>query len=240
MWRLWAIVLLAGLGIITSSARAESWTVVCEDQYPPYNFIKDGKKTGLDTEVVQAVLAQIGVEEDLQVFPWSRALNMAENGATDMLYQVVASPERREKFILVGPLRSGRTVLVARADSTIAFQTLDELKPYNIGVVRSFKYTDEFDAAHLSKVLSNDNQALIRMLVGKHLDLVVGDYNTLSYIARAEGVAGQIKVLPHPLGEVPRYVAFPKDRPEKAERFQQGLDVLRANGTLDKILMRWE
>ncbi|HLN24155.1 MAG TPA: transporter substrate-binding domain-containing protein [Patescibacteria group bacterium] len=231
---------VASLGLVPCAAWSETWTVVCEDQYPPYNFIKDGVKTGLDTEVVHAVLAQIGAEEDLQVFPWSRALNMLENGAADMLYQIVATPERREKFILVGPLRSGRTVLVARADSTIAYQSLDDLKPYNIGMVRAFKYTAEFDDAPLSKVLSNDNPTLIRMLIAKRLDLVVGDYNTLSYVARAEGVYDQIKVLPQPLGEVPRYVAFPKDRRDKAERFQQGLDVLRANGTLDKILMRWE
>jgi len=240
MWRVWAIVALVVLGGIPATARAETWTIVCEDQYPPYNFIKDGVKTGLDTEIVQAVLARIGVEEDLQVFPWSRALNMLENGAADVLYQVVGTPERRERFILVGPLRSGRTVLAARAESDIAYQSLDDLKPYNIGVVRAFKYTAEFDDAPLNKVLSNDNQTLVHMLVGKHLDLIVGDYNTLTYIARSQGVLDQIKVLPLPLGEVPRYVAFPKDRRDKAERFRQGLEALRANGALDKILRRWE
>ena len=240
MWRVWAIVALVVLGGIPATARAETWTVVCEDQYPPYNFIKNGVRTGLDTEIVQAVLARIGVEEDLQVFPWSRALNMLENGAADVLYQVVGTPERRERFILVGPLRSGRTVLVARAESTISYHSLDDLKGYNIGVVRAFKYTAEFDAAPLNKVLSNDSQTLVHMLVGKHLDLIVGDYNTLNYIARTQGVLDQIKVLPQPLGEMPRYVAFPKDSRDKAERFRQGLEALRANGTLDKLLRRWE
>lgn len=241
MRRLFLAVLLVSIVTLPLSiARAETWTVVCEDNFPPYNFIRDGEKTGLDTDIVRAVLAQIGVDENLQVYPWSRALGMLENGSADLLYQVVDTPERRARFILVGPLRRGRTVLAVRAGESFAPRGIDGLKGHSVGVVRAFRYTAEFDDAALDRVVANDNQTLVRMLVGQHVDVIVGDYNTLTFIAQQQGVADRIRLLPTPLGEVARYVALPKDRAEKAERFRRGLETIRANGTLDQILKHWE
>lgn len=231
---------LLGITALAAPAGAESWSVVCEEHFPPYNFIQDGKPTGLDTEIVQAVFARMGVDETLSTQPWNRALGQLDNGGADLLYQMVGTPERAAQYLLVGPLRAGRTVLMARADSTITWNNLADLTPYAIGVVRGFRYTSEFDAAPLNRVIGNDNASLLRMLAAQRIDLVAGDFNSLWWVAREEKLNQQFKVIGAPLGEIPRYVALPKDRADKAERFRQALEAIRADGTLAAIQKRWE
>lgn len=226
----------------TSAARAETWIVVCEENFPPYNFIKDQVKTGIDTEIVLAVLNEIGVQADHQVYPWNRVVHMVDTGEADFAYQFVGTPERMAKYELVGPFRTGKTVFVTPAGRNLNYNTLEDLKGLTVGIVQGFSYSQEFDSATgFTKVASaTNNQTLVRMVAAGRSDAAIGDYNTLRYLAQQEGVADKIAFLPKPHKEVPRYIAFPKSKADKAERFRAGLNKLVADGTVAAILKKWE
>ena len=49
-----------------------------------------------------------------------------------------------------------------------------------------------------------------------------------------------VRILPRPLVQMPRYVAFAKGDKARAERFAEALKRVRASGALDKILQQWE
>lgn len=225
---------------LSRPAPAETWKVSTEESNPPYNFIKDGQKTGLDTEIVAAVLKKIGVDEDLQVYPWARVLKTFEDGNIDLIYQLVETPERREKYLLVGPIRFGRTVFFTPSTSSIHYESLDDLKSYTVGVVRDYVYTKEFADAQLQQQAFTNIAALVHTAAIGHVDVAIGDFNSIAYAAKLEGTSDKIQFLPKVLKEVPRYVMFNKSASEKAERFSKGLEELRADGTLDKIIKSWE
>ncbi|MGQ9372102.1 substrate-binding periplasmic protein, partial [Azospirillum sp. A39] len=215
-------------GMAAGAGAGETWTVASEENFPPYNYTADGRRTGLDTEIVEAVLGRIGVTPDHRPAPWSRVVHDVDQNQTDLAFQFVGKPERFEAYNMVGPHRAGLTVFAVRADSGIAYDTLADLGGKRIGTVQGFAYTPEFDGADfLEKEPVANNTLNIRKLAAGRLDVVIGDLHTLASVAREEKVSAKIRFLPKPLSEVPRYIAFPKARKEKAERFAKALAELQ-------------
>lgn len=237
---------LAGLGsalVVSPSpaAKPEAWSVYCDENFPPYSFFDRGRYTGMDTEIVDAVLSRIGVEAHRFPVPWSRAIASLEGGVADMAYQLVGRPDRFERFAMVGPLRTGLTVFAGLPDGPGDIRSLEDLAGLTVGTVKGFSYMPEFDnATHFTRDPAASAELSLRKLVGRRVDLVIGDRLALGWLARQEGLEGLIRFLPTPVREVPRYAAFPKDRADKAERFRRGLGELRADGTVDAIISRWQ
>ncbi len=229
--------------LIAAPLQAETWDTMCEKDFPPYNFIdENGNKTGLDTEIVKAVMKQIKIELTIKNAPWKRVVSYVDNNKVSFAYQFMGKPERFEKYWMIGPIRNGKTYLAVLKDSPIKdFNSLDDLKGNSIGCVSGYAYSPEFDkSTSLKKDTCKNNILLIKKLVAKRVDVIIIDLNNLSYLSKKQGVYDQIRILPKLIREVPRYVAFPKQQKEKSEIFKKGLEEIKANGTYDKILKNWQ
>lgn len=235
-----AMALLAGALLPLKDVRAEVWLIASQDNFPPYNFTLKGKRTGLDTEIVDTVLKRIGVLPVFQSLSWTEVLDSLEKDKVDLAFQFVGRSDRFQKYHMIGPIRSGETVFMVRADSDITFETLEDLKGLEIGYSQGFAYTPEFDnATFLTKVPASSDLSNIRRLLTGRLDVVVGDRHTLTYFADQEAKLTKVKFLPKMLGTVPRYFALPKSRGDKAQRFQAAFEEIKNDGTLDQIITRW-
>ncbi|MFC4161646.1 substrate-binding periplasmic protein [Chitinimonas lacunae] len=232
-----------GLTLLALSARAERWIVAADNAFPPYSFLDPAtqRPAGLDTDIVTATLQAIGQPFDLELYPWERVKKMLDAKMVDMAYQFVGTPERMAQYRLVGPIRFGVTVFMTRSEMDISYNELSDLAPYTIGTVHGFAYTDAFDkASYLRKDAGATSPAqLLQKLMVKRVDLIVGDKTQLLYLARQQGVIDRIKLLPKPLAEVARYVGFQRGDNDKADRFAQGLEKLRRDGTLERIISTW-
>ena len=230
--------------ILTCTAQAREWKVVTHWNYPPYNFVNAQQEAdGLDTRLVKAVLAHLDLAHTVEFIPWKRVVNMVEKNEVDLAFQFKSTPERRKKYLLIGPLRSGKTVFAVRRDSDIRnYDSLEDLKPYTIGTNLGYSYGHEFDAA---AYLTKDNGAktngqLIDKLLSRRFDIMIGDYHTLVYFMEKKGVRHHIRFLPKIYKEFPRYVAIPRERPENAGLFDHGLNAIRENGIYGEIMKAWE
>ncbi|HVL76520.1 MAG TPA: transporter substrate-binding domain-containing protein [Noviherbaspirillum sp.] len=224
-------------------AGARPWIIAADASFPPYAYLDpaNGRPSGLDTEIVSAALDAVGQPHEIRLFPWERAKKMLESGQVDAAYQFVGTPERRSQYRLAGPIRNGVTVFMARKDGPADYRTLADLQPYLLGTVHGFAYTEEFDRAPLRKDGGAVNvEQLLRKLLAGRVDVIVGDRSQLLFLARRMGVAGEVKIIGRPLAEVPRFVGFPKGGEQQAVRFEKGLEIIRQNGTLNRITARWE
>lgn len=232
--------LLVPLLLAAGPARAEYWTIASEDHFPPYNYSFNGTRTGIDTEIVNAMLKELGVTPVHRPLSWSEVVQSMDNNTADVGFQFIASPARFAQYNMIGPFRTGTTVVMVRKDSEITFDRLEDLAPYRVGVVDGFSYAADFDAAtFLDKIPSSSNVVNFRRLILGRVDVIVGDLHVLTYMARQDGRLKDVKVLAKPLGIVPRYIALPKMRKEKAERLQAAFVRLRDNGTIDRIAESW-
>jgi polar amino acid transport system substrate-binding protein len=227
---------------ITSFA-TNKWIISCENDYPPYNFIDDiGIKTGLDTDIVKAVLSYLKISYSLNFVSWKELLDALNNDKLDLAYQFVGYPERFEQYEMVGPIRSSKTVFAVHKFSNIySFTSLKDLKTLTIGYINGWSYTPEFDSANfLDKDPANNYEELIKRLIKRRDDLIIGDIRVIEYIAKTINAYDSIRFLPEILREAPRYVAFPKQKKKNAQMFQEGLEAIKKNGSYDIILKRWE
>jgi len=223
---------------------AESWRVVGDEQFAPYSFVTqfDDTPRGVDVEMVAAVMQEAGIDYRLRLYPWERVKRMLERGEVEMAFQFVGTPERRARYQLVGPLRTGSTVFMTTAKTSIRdWQALDDLSPFVIGQVRGYAYESAFDQADLRRDTSAQNpRQLISMLLAGRIDIIVGDRTQLLYFVQEQRAQEQVRILPRALVEMPRYVAFAKDDEQRARRFAAALEKVRSSGRLEQILRKWE
>lgn len=233
-------ILVLALLLLSLPAAAEPWRIVCDENFPPYNFVEQGRVAGLDAEIIEALVRRAGGVPEIEPQPWVRVQDMLERGEVDAAFQFVGRADRFEKYFMVGPFRAGQTVFATRPDHRIQWKTLADLRGYRIGTIRGYTYGAAFDndASLARETAAGDYSQLVRMLAAQRVDVIIGDREALSYFARREML--RLDIISPPLAEVPRYIAVPKTKPDRAERLTGALASLRRDGTLMAILKRWE
>jgi polar amino acid transport system substrate-binding protein len=238
------ILLLCLLLAAHPAVLAEEWRVVGDEQFAPYSYVTadDDRPLGLDIELVEAVMHEAEIPYTLRLYPWERVKRMLERGDAEMAFQFAGTPERMQQYELVGPIRTGSTIFMTTDKSAISdWSELDELSPYVIGQVRGYAYQSAFDQADLSRDTSAQNpRQLVSMLLAGRIDIIVGDRVQLLYFVREQRAEQRVRILPKPLVEMPRYVAFAKGDKARASQFSSALERLRQAGALDVIYQRWQ
>ncbi len=228
-------ILLATLG----PARAETWTVAFEELLPPYSFAIDGEMTGIDVSIIRTVLAEAGVTMEPRPTSWARVVHLVETNAVDVGFQFVDTLDRRQRFHLVGPIRKGVTVVLARQNSMQPITSLADIGGLRVGTVEGFRYTPEADrlvAARQNDV--HNNLTLVRQLLAGRVDAVLGDRRTLLFLARAQERLDEVTVKLE-VATLPRFVGIPFERQDRMLRFSQALERVLARGDIEAILDGW-
>ena len=86
------------LALLAFDARAQTMTFVM-DPFPPFTYEEDGNAAGPMSDTIRAVCAELKWQCTLEVYPWRRALKLAEDGLVDGIYAIADIPERR-RFLL--------------------------------------------------------------------------------------------------------------------------------------------
>ena len=227
------------------TGREAPWIVNCIDDFPPYCFSIPGQGSGrlpagLDVEIITALLEQAGAPYRFQQMVWSRAMVQLEQRQCDLLFGLVPSEQRLRDFLMVGPFRDGEIAFAARADSSLTFNTLEDLTGLVIGTAQRNHYGAAFDTAtHFTRDPARSDEFSLRKLAAGRIDLVVGDRLALAWKAKELGVLDKIRFLPKPLSVSPHYIALPLDRQDKAQRLEVARQTLMANGAIGAIMERW-
>lgn len=230
--------------LFSALATAETWRVVGDEQFAPYSFVTmdDDTPRGVDVELVQAVMQAGAIDYQLRLYPWERVKRMLDRSEVEMAFQFAGTPERKAQYELAGPIRTGSTVFMTSHKISLKdWKTLDDLTPFVIGQVRGYAYESNFDKADLRRDTSAQNpRQLVSMLLAGRIDIIVGDRTQLLYFIQEQRAHSSVRLLPTPLVEMPRYVAFAKGDSQRSRQFDAALDKVRASGELEKILRKWE
>lgn len=225
------LLIVAGCSGAGSPVGDEQLRVLTED-YPPFNFAdKDGVVTGQSTEIVQAIMNEVGIESEIELLTLAEALELAEKGPGVVLYSLNRTPEREELFKWVGPIGDYEQVFYARADSNFSYTELDDAKKAGKIAV----YTGDAGAHYLQAQgfknlveCESDVEALQKLADGE-VDLWLGNRAGLNIVAARAGVnlAELIKV-PAIIIHANLFIAFSKDVEDQVvQAWQETLDRLK-------------
>ena len=73
------------------------------------------------------------VRYQIVMYPWVRAIKMAESDKDTCVYSTTRTEERETKFLWVGPVAPDNWMLFAKADSSIQLASLDDARKYKVG-----------------------------------------------------------------------------------------------------------
>lgn len=134
----------------SASADASQNTMrVVTEEYPPLNYMKDGKIAGKSTAVVEEIFKIAGIKPDIQLMPWARAYNISQTTPGVLIYSIVKTEERSKLFKFIGPINkmeSAFFALKATAEKMEKPKKLEDLKQYLTSTV-----SEDFDEQQLVK-----------------------------------------------------------------------------------------
>ncbi len=239
------LILIAFLIGLTVLGKAEEIFVVTED-YPPYNFEKEGKITGFSTEIVNELIKRVGIKSKLDIYPWKRAYDLALREKNILIFTITRSEQREKLFKWVGPIASRKIFLYRLKDRIdIKIRNLEDLKEYVTGVVPDdavgqYLQNIGFEVGqHLERVPTE--RINVKKLFMKRIDLVGNTELNMAYLVKNLGFefyqVEKTFELPHG-GDY--YLAFSKKTSDTiVNSFQQALGQIKQEGTYKKIKLKY-
>lgn len=78
------------------------------EDYPPYNYLKNGKVTGIAVETLNLVWEELGESpKKISLVPWARGYQKILNENDIVLFSTTRTPERENLFKWACPIAEG-------------------------------------------------------------------------------------------------------------------------------------
>ncbi|SCA57611.1 conserved exported hypothetical protein [Candidatus Terasakiella magnetica] len=217
--------------------------------FPPYSYENENQKAdGISVQTVRKLAARLGMEVEVEVYPWARALELVRKGSVDMLFTAYKTPAR-EKFLYYSavPLIVQKVSLFVNSSSHL--NSLEDItlgKASTTATRRKVSYGPVIDNLIKQNQLvnsftGNDDIHLLELLKGKRVDTVPLSQFVAYHNIRKAGLENDIREIQPPVQSVPSYLTFSKalDHKKLATQFSVELIKMRKDGSIQKILDQW-
>ena len=234
------------IGTAQAADSPDTDIVLLTENFPPYNMAKNGKNfaqgeniDGIATDIVREIFKRTDITYSLTLrFPWERVYKLALENPGYGAFVMARLPDRERLFKWVGPIGPDDWIMLAKADSKITLETLDDARKYKIGAYKGDAIATTLAKQGLKPVVVLRDQDNAKKLVSGQIDLWATGDPAGRYLARQEGVSGLKTVLRFNSAEL--YLALNKDVPdETVAKLQAALDQLRKEGVVDNIMAKY-
>ncbi len=241
------------LGVPSLGAAAETIRMRVTEFAPNY-FTQNGRWTGLDVELAEAIVHEAGCEIEFLDLPWSRALNYMKSGGVDLMANLSRTPEREAFMAFIGPERMSTRVLVVKAESlNLPIAGLDDLVSISrrqnklFGIQADARYSPEFDARLANEkafagAFDPVSQGVLlakKLAAGRNLGFFE-DGNYAAYQLQHSPDFKGLAIHPYVLSTEPVFLGVRKSLdPALMKKLEDAYQRLEKNGALEKIRMRW-
>jgi polar amino acid transport system substrate-binding protein len=247
--RLGVLLIMVASGCSLSWAHEAVRLRIVTEELPPYNMTRDGRMTGMSTEVVEAVLKEVGIQASIHSMPWARAYELALNDSNVLIYSIARTPERESLFQWVGAIAPTKWFLYSLAERPVRLNSLADARGHQIATVnqdvgeqylvsKGFRIGEELQS-------SNKYEHNYRKLKVDHVEMWISNELNALYLTRQNGEdPDQVLIRSLPLPELSSdeglSMAFSLKTPaDTVQKFRAGLETIRRNGVYDAIVRKW-
>jgi len=230
--------LTLAVALPAAQAADKELIVATDTAFVPFEFKQDGKYTGFDIQLWEAIAQQAGLKYRLQPMDFNGIIPGLQTRNLDVALAGITIREDRAKVIDFSDpyYESGLAILVAN-DSPI--KTAADLEDKTVAVKIGTATVDYLKANVPSaklKLFPNIDNAFLELATGR-VDAVVHDTPNVQYYAKTAG-QGKVKVVGSLKSGDFYGIAFPKGS-ELVPVVNKALAELQANGTYDKLYETW-
>lgn len=230
---------LAGAVALAGAALAQdSLTISNDATFPPFEYMDNGKLTGFDVELMEAMAAKMGVTPNWVNTDFKGLVPSLVSRRADIAISAIYITEERQKVVdFSDPYYTGGLVIMTKADNSTISGPAD-LSGKTIAVqvgTKSVNYLREHHPeAKLVEVEKND-QMFQLVQTGRTDAAVTGKPAALLYAK----VNPEVKVLSEQLTNENYGIAVRKDLPELAGALNKALSEVKADGTYDALVAKY-
>lgn len=219
---------------------------IATGELPPYATELRLDK-GIALSIVRRAFETAGYRVEYVFLPWSRAQAETKLGKWDASAYWGKTEDRERDFWLSDNVVTEQWVFIHRKAIELSWNTFEDLKPYQIAVIRDYTYTPELRAmignGELRTDLTPDDLAALRKLVAGRVDVAPMERNVACDILSryfTEGEANRLRANPKLMTEAfTTHLLLPRSRPNSQEllqAFNGGLKKLYESGEHARLL----
>jgi polar amino acid transport system substrate-binding protein len=241
------LILFSYLFSFSDQSHAENSLKIGSDEWPPFHSAGKSEKDvkGFTADLVRAVLKKMNVKIAAhEIYPWTRVCKMIFEGDLDAVFTTTRTDERMKYcYFPEEPLTDFSYLLFIRKEDEgkLTYNTFDDLKGHQIGIVRGFSYTEEF-MNFIQKEKNYDEVKVgslnFKKLMKKRIDYVATPKRVGYNHIRELGISDKCTALKKPLMVNHLYVMFSKKTVSKAftDKFSEALKKFKTTREYKEIV----
>lgn len=222
-----------------AQAQGKELIMATDTAFVPFEFKQDGKYTGFDIDLWDAVAKQAGLEYKLQPMDFNGIIPGLQTRNVDVaLAGITIRDDRKQVIDFSDPYYESGLAILVREDTNDIQNSADldgKQVAVKIGTATVDYLNREVPGAKL-KLFPNIDNAFLELATGR-VDAVVHDTPNVQYFAQTGG-KGKAKVTGVVQSGDYYGIAFPKGS-ELVPVVNEALAAIKANGTYDVIYEKW-
>jgi polar amino acid transport system substrate-binding protein len=208
------------------------------EEYPPVTFMKDGKVTGLVTDVVREIISRQGIRDSIKLTSWEEAYREALNNPNVVLFSTERTEKRETLFQWVGPVGKNSCNFYAKKGSGLRINNLEEAKKLAAIATTTDWFTEQYlkSKGFTNLVSSPLPVTNVKQLMGGKVQVSIFTDITIPEIAKKAGYSMDMLEPVLTVSNTFFYIAMSRGTPvEQVKKWQSVLDDLKSDGTFEKI-----
>lgn len=231
---------LAALTLAASGVQAQDNVlhVGTDATFPPMEFVENGKRTGFDVELVEALAKAMGKQVEWVDIDFKGLIPGLISRRFDMAVSAIYITDDRKKVVdFTNSYYAGGLVVMTK-DGNAAIRKLADLDGKKVSVqvgTKSVSYLQEHHPK-VQRVEVEKNQEMFNLVdIGRADAAVTGKPAAYQYLRTRPGM----RVLEEQLTTEEYGMALRKDTPELTKAVNAALSRLKADGTYAVIVKKW-
>ncbi len=230
--------------MLCSAALAEDYAIATGDDFRPFEYLdEEGNLVGIDIEIIAAIAQDQGFSYSLEPFSWEDAIEACKSGKKDgMIASASITEERRnDGWIFSKGYFSATQSMAVPADADVA--GFDDLIGKKVAVKSGTMSADYANSLAewfgFSLVTFEKTPEIFQAVLSGEADAcledtpIIGDFIKTNN-APLKFVSGSVNQ-----GAYYGFVVFSPDKQELIDKFNAGLENIKANGIYDQIIKKY-
>ncbi len=237
--------LILGFFVLTGCAGAPQKNIsgtsdlkMLTEEYPPVTFMKDGRVSGLVTDVVREIISRQGIRDNIKLIPWEEAYKEALNNPNVVLFSTERTAKREKLFQWVGPVGKNSAIFYAKKGSGIRINSLEAARKMAAIATTTDWFTEQYlkSQGFTNLVSSPLPVTNVKQLMDGKVQIAIFTDITIPEIAKKAGYSMDALEPVFTVSNTYFYIAISLGTPvEVVNKWQSVLAGLKSDGTFEKI-----
>lgn len=228
-----SMTIFSGIG----HAASDTIRIVTDATFPPMEMTVDGKRTGFDIELTEALAKAMGKRIAWTDIDFKGLIPAVLSGRADAAVSAIyITPERKKAVDFTDSYYAGGLVVLTKKDSPI--KTLKDLDGKRVTVqvgTKSVNYLQEhYPLVHRVEV--EKNQEMFNLVDIGRADAAVTGKPAAKLFAQKNP---SFTVLDEQITTEEYGIAISKQQPKLTQEFNAALKAIKADGTYQKLVQKW-